>query len=193
MNLLKSGGEIITDRHLFKTQNHSDMRFAEIKKYDVANGPGIRTSIFFSGCKHACEGCFNEMYQNFNYGRIWTDDHTNQIISNLKETEIKGLTILGGEPLQQPFSKIFPMIEKIKKNMPDGKTIWIYSGYRWDEILKNDNLRRIVQFADVLIDGRFELSLKNLKLKFRGSSNQRILDVKKSFVSGELVLFKDSL
>lgn len=165
------------------------MRFASIRKYDVANGPGIRTSVFFTGCTHACRGCFNALYQDFNFGEVWTDDHTATVLEYLNSPEVAGLTLLGGEPLQQPREILLPLLERVKDNMPAGKTIWIYSGYHWDEIVADDALKTIAKFADVLIDGRFEIAQKNLKLRFRGSSNQRILDVKKSLERGAAILY----
>lgn len=167
------------------------MKFAQIRKYDTANGPGIRTSVFFTGCTHACIGCFNELYQDFEYGQVWGEKQTNLIISFLNDPKIKGLTLLGGEPLQQPFEEMYDILTTIRANIPEDKTIWMYTGYRWDEILEDEHRKAITQLIDVVIDGRFEYKLKNLRLRFRGSSNQKIINVKKSLQSNQVIIEMD--
>lgn len=161
------------------------MRYAQIREYDVANGPGIRTSIFVSGCSHKCHNCFNEEYQDFSYGQEWTKDQTELVIKYLKNPQISGLTLLGGEPMQN-----FELIEVIKeiKEAVD-KSIWIYSGYRLEEILSHPRRRALLEECDVLVDGLFIEELKDLKLKFRGSSNQRIIDIKKTLENKEVVIY----
>ena len=162
------------------------MNFAQIRKYDVANGPGIRTTIFVTGCTHKCHNCFNEEYQDFDFGDPWTPKETDEVIEDLKLDEVKGLTILGGEPFQNEVD-LLQVIRDIKKEVQ--KEIWIFSGYTYEEILKDEDKKKLLEECDVLVDGRFVEALKDLSLRFRGSSNQRIIDVQKSLESNEVVLF----
>lgn len=162
------------------------MNFAQIRKYDVANGPGIRTTIFVTGCTHNCHNCFNEEYQDFNYGNTWTDKETEEVISYLNLDEVKGLTLLGGEPFQNEID-LLEVIRDIKKEVQ--KDIWIFSGYTYEEILKDQDKKKLLEECDVLVDGRFVEALKDLKLRFRGSSNQRIIDIQKSLDENKVVLF----
>lgn len=162
------------------------MNFAQIRKYDVANGPGIRTTIFVTGCTHNCHNCFNEEYQDFNYGDTWTDKETEEVISYLNLAEVKGLTLLGGEPFQNEVD-LLKVIRDIKKEVQ--KDIWIFSGYTYEEILKDQDKKKLLEECDVLVDGRFVEKLKDLNLRFRGSSNQRIIDVQKSLEANEVILF----
>ena len=162
------------------------MNFAQIRKYDVANGPGIRTTIFVTGCTHKCHNCFNEEYQDFDFGDPWTQRVTDEIIEDLKLDEVKGLTILGGEPFQNEVD-LLQVIRDIKKEVQ--KDIWIFSGYTYEEILKYQDKKKLLEECDVLVDGRFVEALKDLNLRFRGSFNQRIIDVKKSLEENKVVLF----
>lgn len=162
------------------------MNFAQIRKYDVANGPGIRTTIFVTGCTHKCHNCFNEDYQDFDFGDPWTQKETDEVIEDLKLDEVKGLTILGGEPFQNEVD-LLQVLRDIKKEVQ--KEIWIFSGYTYEEILKDKDKKKLLEECDVLVDGRFVEALKDLSLRFRGSSNQRIIDVKKSLEANEVVLF----
>lgn len=162
------------------------MNFAQIRKYDVANGPGIRTTIFVTGCTHKCHNCFNEEYQDFDFGDPWTQRETDEVIEDLKLDEVKGLTILGGEPFQNEVD-LLQVLRDIKKEVQ--KDIWIFSGYTYEEILKDQDKKKLLEECDVLVDGRFVEALKDLSLRFRGSSNQRIIDVQKSLESNEVVLF----
>lgn len=162
------------------------MNFAQIRRYDVANGPGIRTTIFVTGCTHKCHNCFNEEYQDFNFGELWTPKETDEVIEDLKLDEVKGLTILGGEPFQNEVD-LMQVIRDIKKEVQ--KEIWIFSGYTYEEILKDQDKKKLLEECDVLVDGRFVEALKDLSLRFRGSSNQRIIDIKKSLEANKVVLF----
>lgn len=162
------------------------MNFAQIRKYDVANGPGIRTTIFVTGCTHKCPNCFNEEYQDFNFGNPWTRKETDEVIEDLKLDEVKGLTVLGGEPFQNEVD-LLQVIRDIKKEVQ--KEIWIFSGYTYEEILKDQDKKKLLEECDVLVDGKFVEALKDLSLRFRGSSNQRIIDIKKSLEANEVVLF----
>ena len=171
------------------------MNYSEIKYFDIANGPGVRTSLFVSGCTHHCKGCFNEMAWDFNSGFEYTTEVEGEIISSLSPSFITGLTLLGGEPMEVRNQEgIVGLVKKIKKEMPD-KTIWLFSGYTFEELLDKDNKRchgehtmDILENVDVLVDGKFVLELKNQGLKFRGSSNQRIIDMKRSLDENKVVL-----
>lgn len=162
------------------------MNFAQIRKYDVANGPGIRTTIFVTGCTHKCPNCFNEEYQDFNFGNPWTRKETDEVIEDLKLDEVKGLTVLGGEPFQNEVD-LLQVLRDIKKEIQ--KDIWIFSGYTYEEILKDEDKKKLLEECDILVDGRFVEALKDLSLRFRGSSNQRIIDIKKSLEANKVVLF----
>lgn len=164
------------------------MRYGQIRAYDVANGIGIRTSIFVTGCTHNCKQCFNAKYMDFNFGQIWTDETTDKVIEYLKDENVKGLTLLGGEPMQNA-KELTEIVRKIKKYI--NKDIWIYSGYTFEEILLDENRFELLKECDILVDGRFVYELKDLKLKFRGSSNQRIIDIKKTLKTGDITLFME--
>lgn len=163
------------------------MNFAQIRKYDVANGTGIRTVIFVTGCTHNCRNCFNKDYQDFNYGEVWTDAETEKVIKYLEDDNVSGLTLLGGEPMQN--LDLIEVLKSVRARV--NKPVWVYSGYTYEEILENKKRTELLKLCDVLVDGRFVEELKDLKLKFRGSSNQRIIDVKKSLEQGKVVLFME--
>ena len=171
------------------------MNYANIKSYDIANGPGVRVSLFVSGCTHKCKGCFNSIAWDFNYGSTFDDKVENKIIEYLKPDYITGLTLLGGEPFEPENQKaLLPFVKKVKELYPD-KTIWAYSGYLFDKELLTESRARcevtdeLLSLIDVLVDGRFELENKDITLVFRGSKNQRIIDVKKSLENKEVILF----
>ncbi len=164
------------------------MRYGQIRKYDVANGPGVRSSIFVTGCTHHCPECFNEEYQDFSAGEIWTDRETEEVVSYLLLPEVEGLTILGGEPFQNE-EGLIKVVEEIKNHI--GKSIWIYSGYTFEEIISSPLKKQLLELCDVLVDGLFVNELKDLKLKFRGSSNQRIIDIKESLENNSVVLLSE--
>lgn len=164
------------------------MRYGQIRKYDVANGVGIRTSIFVTGCTHNCKDCFNKKYMDFNFGEVWTDETTNLVAEYLKDKNVAGLTLLGGEPMQNA-KELLEIVRKIKSVIK--KDIWIYSGYTFEEILEDEDRFELLKECDVLVDGRFVLELKDLKLKFRGSSNQRIIDIKNTLKTGEITLYME--
>lgn len=176
------------------------MKYAQLRTMDIANGPGIRVSLFVSGCTHHCKGCFNEEYQDFNYGQEMSMEVTETILSLLRQRQYKGLTLIGGEPFQNVelvdyIRPIRAFVDEynagLKDKEFDKKDIWIYSGYTFEEILEDPEKLALLELTDVLIDGLFEESLLNLKLKFRGSSNQRILDVKQSLEQGAPIFYYD--
>ncbi len=177
------------------------MKYAQLRAMDVANGEGIRVSLFASGCTHNCKGCFNKEYQNFNYGNEMTFAVVDELISLLKKPQYKGLTLLGGEPFQN--LELVEYIKPIRAYIDEynagllhqkstKKDIWMYSGYTFEQIVEDEKKLELLKLADVLIDGLFEEKLLNLKLKFRGSSNQRVLDVKKSLDANKPVYYYDS-
>lgn len=164
------------------------MRYAQIRRYDVANGPGIRTSFFVTGCTHNCYLCFNQEYQDFNFGQIWTDEQTNKVIKYLEDEVVDGLTILGGEPFQNA-KDLRLIVKKIKEH--SNKSIWIYSGYTYEQILKDKYRKELLSYCDYLVDGLFINELKDLRLKFRGSSNQRIINIKQTQQQNRIVLWDE--
>lgn len=161
------------------------MNYGQIRKYDIANGPGIRTSIFVTGCSLNCKNCFNKDYQNPSFGNPWTEKEDELLISYLSDPNVAGLTILGGEPFENA-QGLISLLKKIKTN----KSIWIYSGYTYDYLIKNDDTLELLKLVDVLVDGPFIESMKDLNLYFRGSRNQRIIDVKESLLNDELILLE---
>ncbi|MEC4565525.1 anaerobic ribonucleoside-triphosphate reductase activating protein [Paenibacillus sp. CMAA1739] len=167
------------------------MYIADYKRFDVINGTGLRHSLFVSGCTHHCKGCFNASAWNSHYGIKYTDELENKIISDLKidYVQIAGLSVLGGEPFQS-IGGLLPLLKRVKNECKD-KTIWIWSGYTFEEILKDNSKKDMLSLCDVLIDGKFELNNKDLTLKWRGSSNQRVIDVQKSLMKSKIVLFNE--
>ena len=172
------------------------MNYADIKVADVANGEGVRVSVFVSGCSHRCKGCFNREAWDFNYGKEFNEECINKILKELDNPYIKGLSILGGEPLELINQKgLLPLVKKVKEKYPD-KNIWCYTGFKFDEDVINrmyenwDETKELLRYIDVMVDGKFEEDKKDLKLRFRGSSNQRIVDVQKSLKTHQLINYE---
>ena len=162
------------------------MNYAKIRKLDVTNGPGIRTTLFVSGCTHNCEGCFNKEQQDFNYGNKFTKETEDEFIELTKNRQITGVNILGGEPMQQIMDDtLLNLLKRIK--LETDKPIWLWSGYTFEEIVNNPKRLEILREVDVLIDGKFQADKRDIMLKYRGSSNQRVIDVKKSLEQGNIV------
>lgn len=174
------------------------MYYATIKKYDIANGPGVRVSLFVSGCTHHCKNCFNSEAWDFKYGNEYTEEVEQEILDALSKSYIQGLSLLGGEPFELVNQEgILPLVKKVRKLFPE-KTIWAYSGYLFDKDLlplskKNNITRELLENIDVLVDGKFVEELKSPKLLFRGSSNQRIIDVIQSLKEGKVVIHEKQL
>ena len=172
------------------------MNYATIKYNDVSNGPGIRTSLFVSGCTHHCEGCFNSIAWDFNYGEPYTKKVEDEIIDSLRHSYVKGITLLGGEPFEpQNQGPLVELTDRIRQELPD-KTIWCFSGYTIEEMTdgklsRYETTMRLLKNIDVLVDGKFVLELKNLMLKFKGSSNQRTIMVKETLEKKEIVLWNE--
>ncbi len=164
------------------------MNYAQIRKYDVANGPGIRTTIFVTGCTHNCKECFNKEYQDFNFGDPWTEKETEMVKDYLNQPEVAGLTLLGGEPFQN-VDGLVPLLKEIRKSTD--KDIWIFSGDTFETIKADEKKFELLKLCDVLVDGPFVNELKDLRLKFRGSSNQRIIKIKDSIEEDKVVLWEE--
>ncbi len=167
------------------------MRYGQIRHYDIANGEGIRTSIFVTGCTHKCPNCFNEEYQDFQAGNEWTESETEQIIDYLSDPNVAGLTLLGGEPMQN-VDGLCKVVRAVRAAQP-GKTVWIYSGYTWEEIIADEERLSLLRLCDVLVDGRFIDALRDPALRFRGSSNQRVINIAESLLADEVVLHRDEI
>lgn len=171
------------------------MNYAEIKRYDVANGPGIRISLFVSGCNHHCKECFNEIAWDFNYGKPFTQETIDLIISYLDNPHIAGLTLLGGEPMEPVNQKgLLPLVRKVKEIYPE-KSIWCFTGFKFDEDILGKmyqtvpETKELLSYFDVMVDGKFILELKDISLRFKGSSNQRTIMVQESMKSGKIILW----
>lgn len=146
------------------------MRYKDILKFDSANGKGIRTSIWFCGCKFHCKNCFNSEIWDFNSGKLFTEDVKKQVFEYLSNEHVKGLSILGGEPLQQG-EEMLQFVQEVKENFPN-KDIWMWTGYYIHEL--DELQKKIISYVDYLVDGRFEHDKRDIRLYFRGSSNQTI-------------------
>lgn len=173
------------------------MNYASIKDCDIANGPGVRVTLFVSGCTHHCKGCFNQEAWDFNYGQPFTQETIDQILNILKPSYVRGLTLLGGEPFEpQNQGPIVELLRQIKAVYPE-KSIWAFSGFLFDRDILSGRLgdwettKEYLSYLDVLVDGPFVEAKKDLMLRFRGSSNQRLIDVPKSLAAGTVVEWED--
>jgi anaerobic ribonucleoside-triphosphate reductase activating protein len=172
------------------------MYYSDIKKIDVANGPGVRVSLFVSGCTHHCEGCFNAETWSFTYGQPYTEAAEAEIMEALDHEYISGFTFLGGEPMEsQNRPVVYNLAEKIHARFPE-KSIWSFTGYLYEDLLKweaegDEYVHRLLNLLDVLVDGEFVYARRNLRLRFRGSENQRLIDVKKSREAGHVILWEE--
>lgn len=173
------------------------MNYATIKPVDIANGPGVRVSLFVSGCTHRCKGCFNEEAWDFQFGKPFTEEVQKQLLSSLAHDYIEGLTLLGGEPMEPSNQEsLLPFIKAVREHLP-GKTIWCFTGYDFEKDILGKMMetsavtRELIPLFDVMVDGKFVAEKKNLSLKFRGSENQRVLNVKKSLEEGRGVWMEE--
>lgn len=173
------------------------MNYATIKKTDVANGLGIRVSLFVSGCTHACKGCFNREAWDFHYGEPYTEAVEEEILQALEPSYIRGLSVLGGEPMEpQNRMTVLGLLKKVKALYPD-KDIWCYTGYDYEKDLQRwiaegkTEVAELLSLIDILVDGEFVEEKKNLRLRFRGSENQRIIDVPASLQAGQVILAEE--
>ena len=172
------------------------MNYAEIKNTDIANGLGVRVSLFVSGCTHHCKNCFNSVAWDFNYGKLFDDEVKNKIFEMISPNYIRGLTLLGGEPLE-PINQreLVKFLKEFREIFGDTKDIWCYTGYTFETDLLYESRARcevtdeLLSYIDILVDGKFIEEKKDISLKFRGSSNQRIIDMKKSLESKSTILY----
>lgn len=174
------------------------MNYANIKKYDIANGPGVRVSLFVSGCTHHCPGCFNPETWDFNYGQPFDSDVINEILEALQPSYIHGFSLLGGEPFEYKNQiGLLPLLKEIKNRFPN-KDIWCYTGYDFETDILEDMAKKwsetydMLSYIDVLVDGEFVEAKKDLALRFRGSSNQRIIQVQESLKENKVILWDDT-
>ena len=169
------------------------MNYSKIKWSDISSGPGVRTSIYVSGCTHNCPGCFNPETHDFNAGKSWSKEIEDKIIKHVKDNDLSGLNLLGGDPLQQ--TKDLTLVNFVKRFKEEtGKDIWIWTGYQFEDIINSNSIARsILENCDVCIDGKYIQELYNIKIRYAGSSNQRVIDVQKSIKEKETVLYEKSL
>lgn len=172
----------------WQAQELSKHYITDYKPFNFVDGEGVRCSLYVSGCLFHCEGCYNQATWNFQYGTPYTDVLEARIMADLAQPYVQGLTLLGGEPfLNTPF--LIPLLQRIRRELPN-KDIWSWSGYTWEELQEEtDDKLEMLSLIDILVDGRFDLSKKNLLLQFRGSSNQRIIDVKKSVEKNQVIIW----
>ena len=174
------------------------MNYATIKYYDIANGPGVRTSVFVSGCRHHCPGCFNEVAWDFGYGKPFDKATRNEVFASCQPDYIAGISLLGGEPMEPENQRErLPFVRNFKALYPK-KTVWCYSGYTWEQLTgavpchaRCEVTDELLGLLDVLVDGRFVQAEHDISLRFRGSRNQRLLDVPKSLAAREPVWWQD--
>ena len=173
------------------------MHYGALKKFDIANGEGIRTSLFVSGCRNRCKNCFQPETWDFNYGRPFDEEAKKEIFDSMRSSSVRGITILGGEPMEPENQReILPLLREFREKFPD-KTVWLFTGNLYEELTGTlgehpkclDITAELLSLVDILVDGRFEEEKKRLGLRFRGSSNQRIIDVKKSLLERKVILF----
>ena len=171
------------------------MNYADIKRVDVANGIGIRVSLFVSGCTHHCEGCFNPETWDFDFGRPFGQEQIDEILTLMDRTQIRGLSLLGGEPFEPSNQEpLIDLVTQVREKFPK-KDVWCYSGYRYEALADGkvgQHSRELLELLDILVDGPFVLAEKDFSLRFRGSRNQRILNVSQSLKKGEAVLWEET-
>jgi anaerobic ribonucleoside-triphosphate reductase activating protein len=173
----------------WKSEELSQNYIADYKAFNFVDGEGVRNSLYVSGCLFACEGCYNVAAQSFRYGKPYTLELENQIIEDTRHDYVQGVTLLGGEPFLNT-AVTLQLTNRLRKEFGETKDIWSWTGYTWEELMfETEDKLELLRNIDILVDGRFELAKKNLMLQFRGSSNQRIIDVKKSLTKGEVVLW----
>ena len=174
------------------------MYYGAIKNCDIANGLGVRVSLFVSGCRNRCPGCFQPETWAFDYGQLFSKETEDHILELLRPDYINGLTLLGGDPFEPESQRVLlPFLRRVKEACPD-KDIWAYTGYTWEQLISGTHrvslpeTKELLSQIDTLVDGPFILAQKNIRLRFRGSENQRIIDVKRSLEAGQLVLWEET-
>ena len=173
------------------------MHYGEIKNCDIANGEGVRVTLFVSGCTNHCKNCFQPQTWDFNYGKPFTEETEAELFRLLSPRYIRGLTLLGGEPFEPENQRaLLPFLRKLRRELPE-KTVWAFTGFTWEELHTEGSHPRceatdeLLNLIDVLVDGRYVEELKDIGLRFRGSSNQRLLDLNATRASGKLTLLPD--
>lgn len=173
------------------------MHYGALKKFDIANGEGIRTSLFVSGCRNRCKNCFQPETWDFNYGKSFSEEVKKEIYDSMRSSSVRGITVLGGEPMEPENQReILPFLREFRERFPD-KTVWLFTGNLYEELTGAlgahpkclDITAELLSLVDILVDGRFEEDKKRLGLRFRGSSNQRIIDMNKTREAGEIVIW----
>lgn len=184
-------GITVPDSQEWRSEDLTRNFVADYKPFVMVDGPGVRCSIYLSGCKFLCPGCYNVVAQNFHYGTEYTQVLEDQIIADLSQPYVQGLTLLGGEPfLNTPVA--LQLTRRVRAEFGDTKDIWSWTGYTWDELMKEtDDKKALLAEIDVLVDGRFVQALMDLSLRFKGSANQRIIDVPQSLEAQRLILWQD--
>lgn len=170
------------------------MNYSQLIACDTANGEGIRTSLFVSGCTNHCPGCFNQKAQDFNYGKPYTQDTENMLLDCIKQPYVAGLSILGGDPLCQDDMGLITLNFLTHKVHSLGKTVWLWTGFKWEDFNFTNNFSlksMLLSACDIVVDGPFIEAEKDLTLAFRGSRNQRVIDVRKTLEKGEIILYKE--
>lgn len=173
------------------------MNIAKIKKYSIANGEGVRISIYISGCQFYCKECFNPETWDYNYGELYTDQIKKEIEDVLKTNRVDGISLLGGDPLWQTIEDMKMIIDLCNLSHKYNKNVWIWSGFTWEQIFNNDNnpiaqmQQEVIKQTDVFVDGLFINEKKDLRLKWCGSTNQRVIDVKKSLDKNKIILYNE--
>lgn len=174
----------------WKAEELSKQYIADYKAFNFVDGEGVRNSLYVSGCLFACEGCFNQAVQNFQYGKPFTKELEDKIIEDLQHPYVQGLTLLGGEPFLNT-QVCLQVVDRVKQEFGSTKDIWSWTGYTFEELLlETADKLELLSKIDILVDGRFELAKKNLNLQFRGSSNQRIIDIKKSLTAKKAIIWE---
>lgn len=164
------------------------MNYAKIKHFDIANGEGVRTSLFVSGCQFHCEDCFNSETWDYDYGNLYTKETENHILSTLQDSYIDGLSILGGDPLWQDEDGIAQLTKLVEQVKSIEKTVWIWSGFTWEQLPSlSASKQNLIKLCDVMIDGLYNKTLRDLRLKWRGSSNQRVINIQQSIKEGKVI------
>ena len=173
------------------------MNYADIKYCDIANGVGVRTTLFVSGCRNHCAECFQPQTWDFGYGKEFTSEVEDEIITSLEPAYVTGLTLLGGEPMEPENQRgLLPFLRRVRAERPD-KSIWLYTGFTWEQLTSQESRGNIevtpelLGLIDVLVDGPFIIAQKDISLRFRGSRNQRIIDVPATLAAGEVVMWQD--
>lgn len=169
------------------------MNYANIKSFSIENGTGVRVSLFVSGCRHRCKGCFNEETWDFHYGQPFTEETEDEIIETMRPDYMAGLTLLGGDPAEPENQEaLLPLLRRVKKELP-GKTVWTYTGYLYEDFLPGgkaycEATEEYLSLCDIMVDGPFIIEKKNIRLKYRGSENQRVIDLAKTKEQKKIII-----